>query len=101
MEKIYVIAKFKLNKWIKIEEWKKLSDFFGTEFVWENGFILRDSATDENGNVYCIIKWENIESQKAFSKKLDEKDKEKPEIMKEFWRLVDMETFSMETLNII
>jgi len=98
---IYVQAKFELNEWVKIEDWKKMSDHINSEFVWVDGFLFRDSAIDEKGNVYCIIKWDNSDKQKAFRKDLDKKFEENPEIMKAFWKLVNTETMTMDILTVI
>ena len=98
---MYVQIKFKLNEWVKVEDWKKMSDHINSEFVWVDGFLFRDSAIDEKGNVYCIIKWENPEKQKTFRKELDKKIEENSEIMETFGKLVNMKTMTMDMLTVI
>ena len=101
MENVYILVKFVLNEGIKIEEWKKLSDRINSDLKGVDGFNFRDSAIDENGNVYCIVKWDSIEQQKSFRKELDKKFEENPEMKKIMWRIVKMESIEMNILKLI
>ncbi len=97
MENIYELVQFELNEWISIQDWKIMSDEINKELKKAEGFISRDSATDEKWNVYCIVKWENKEFQEKFMKKILSDE----EGMKEFGKFANMETMEMKTLNII
>jgi len=101
MENTYILVKFRLNEGIDISEWKQMSDEITEKIEKEEGCYFRDSAVDTDGNVYCIIKWENEEKQKAFKEKFHAEMAEKPEIMKEFSRLGDMDTMSVDVLRVI
>ena len=101
MKNIYVLVKFQLKEWVDISEWKTVSDGITEKIEKEEGCFFRDSAVDEAGNVYCIIKWESEEKQKAFKKKFHAEMKEKPEIMKEFSRIGDMDTMTMDILEVL
>ena len=96
-KEIFTLVEFKLKKDIKISEWKVMSDWINELLSWVSGFQFRDSATDENWNVYCILKWDSAEASKEFDKILEEK----PEMIKEFENFIDMETMKMKNLNII
>lgn len=101
MENIYILVKFRLNNENLIDDWKKMSAKISSDMKWNDGFIFRDSATDKDWNVYCILKWESESKQKAFKVKMDKMFEEKPEIAKEFARIVNMETMTKELLEVI
>lgn len=101
MENIYVQVKFKLNEGVKIEEWKNLSDNINNDIKWTNWLKFRDSAVDEKGNVYCILKWDSLEQRTVFYDKMQKDFKENPEKMEEFWKIVDIKTMEMNILNIL
>ena len=101
MKNIYVQVKFELNEWIKIEEWKKLSDKINSEIKWTDGLQFRDSAVDEKWNVYCILKWDTIEQRTVFFNNMQKDFKENPEKMEEFWKIANMETMKMDILNVL
>ena len=58
MKEIFILVKFELNKWVKIEDWKKMSDSINQDMKGTDGLQFRNSAVNENGNVYCILKWD-------------------------------------------
>ena len=97
MENIYELVQFELNEWISIQDWKIMSDEINKELKKAEGFISRDSAVDEKWNVYCIIKWEDKETQEKFMKEILSDE----EWMKEFGKFANMKTMEMKTLNII
>ena len=101
MENVYVVVKFELNSPDLLEDWKKMSVQITSDITWAPGFLFRDSAVDENGNVYCILKWETEEQQKTFRAKMDKMFEEQPEIMKEFWRIANMQSMTMEKLRVL
>lgn len=99
MKNIYVIAQFELNDKNLLDDWKIMSDNITKELKHVDGFISRDSAIDENGKVYCILKWENLEKRTAFAKTMEEDSfKEK---MADFSRIANMETMKMETYTVL
>ena len=101
MENIYVIVKFKLNEGIEISEWKAISDEINKDIAWADWIQFRDSWVDENWNVYCILKWDSLEQQVTFRAMMDEKLAKQPEKMKEFWRVCNMKTFTMDKITLI
>ena len=98
---IYVQVKFKLNEWVKIEDWKKLSDNITQQMQGTDGLQFRESAVDEKGNVYCILKWDTIEQRTVFFEGMQKDMKENPEKYAEFWKLANMETMTMDILKVI
>ncbi len=101
MKEIYVLVKFELNKWVKIEDWKKMSDEINVDMQGKDWLQFRDSAVDENGNIYCILKWDTLEQRNIFFENMQKEFKEKPEIMKEFAKLADMKTMKMDILKVV
>lgn len=101
MENIYVLVKFELNSPDLLEDWKKMSSNITSQISGAPWFLFRDSAVDDNGNVYCIIKWETEEQQKTFRAKMDKMFEEQPEIMQEFGRIANMKTMTMEKLRVL
>lgn len=99
---MYVIKKFKLNSSDLRGDWKKMSDIISGDMS-ENadGLIFRDSGIDDNDNVVCILKWESAEKQETFEEGLKKKMEEKPEIMAEFSRIVNMSTVTKEKFNLV
>jgi len=101
MKEVFILVKFELNKWVKIEDWKKMSDGINADMKGTDGLQFRDSAVDENGNVYCILKWDTIEQRTVFHDNMMKTFKEQPEIMEEFGKLANMETMKMDILKVI
>ena len=98
---IYVLVKFQLNEGVKIEDWKNLSDKITTEMKGTDGLQFRESAVDEKGNVYCILKWDTIEQRNVFFEGMQKDMKENPEKYAEFGKLANMETMDMNILNVL
>ena len=96
-KEIFTLVEFKLKDWVKIEEWKVMSDSINELLSGVSGFQFRDSATDENGNVYCILKWDSESHSKEFDKILEGK----PEMIEEFEKFINMETMKMKNLSVI
>ena len=101
MKEVYILVKFVLNEGVKIEDWKKMSDGITADMKGADGLQFRESAVDEKWNVYCILKWDTIEQRTVFHDNMMKKFKEKPEIMEAFWKVVDMETFTMDVLKVV
>ena len=101
MKNMYVIVKFKLNEGSDVSEWKTMSDEIQKDITWADGLQFRDSGVDENGNVYCIIKWDTIEQQVTFRAAMDKKFEAHPEMMKEFGRICDMKSMTMDKITLI
>lgn len=99
MSKVVVIASFELTNENLLEEWKKVSATITESLKQEDGFISRYSGQGEDGRIYCVIKWENMEKRKAFGKKMEEDSfKEK---MKDFGKIAKMESMKMEVLTVL
>ena len=98
---VYVLIKFELNKWVRIEDWKKMSDWITADMQWTDWLQFRESAVDEKGNVYCILKWDTIEQRTVFHDNMMKEMDEKPEMMEEFGKIANMKTFTMDILNVL
>ena len=97
---MYIIAKFKLRDESMMDDWKKLSAGIQGHIADADGFISRDSAVSENGDVYCIVKWESAEKQATFHDELMKTAAENPAFA-EFERIVDMESMTKDKLSVI
>ena len=63
------------------------------------GFISRDFAVGEDGKVYCILKWENKESQEAARKMIESPEmKDKMEV---FAKIANMQTMTRKFLEVV
>ena len=101
VKEIYILVKFELNEGVKIEDWKKMSDGITADMKGTDGLISRESAVDEKWNVYCILKWDTIEQRTVFHDNMMKEMDEKPEMMEEFGKLANMESFTMDILNVL
>ncbi|MDQ7009890.1 MAG: hypothetical protein Q9M94_06365 [Candidatus Gracilibacteria bacterium] len=97
MKEIITLVEFKLNEGIDISEWKEMSSKANGIVGGIKGFQFRYSGVDNDGTVYCILKWDSAED----SSKFDDVLATKPEIGKEFERLCDMKTMKMKNINVI
>ncbi|MDQ7023726.1 MAG: hypothetical protein Q9M97_09645 [Candidatus Gracilibacteria bacterium] len=93
--------KFALNDGVKIEEWKTLSDKISSDMKGTDGLQFRESAVDEKGNVYCILKWDTIEQRTVFFDNMQKDFKENPEKMAGFGKIADMKTMEMNVLTVV
>ncbi len=100
MSKIMMRVSFELNDQNMIEDWKKMSAMINADLAGVDGFISRDSVKDVDGKLYCILKWDSREQQETFRKKL-EASENWPEMMKDFARIVNMETMQQEFLEVL
>lgn len=101
MKEVYILVKFVLTEGAKIEDWKKMSDGITADMKGTDGLQFRESAVDEKGNVYCILKWDTIEQRTVFHDNMMKEMEENPEIMKEFSKVADMESFTMNILKVV
>jgi hypothetical protein len=90
---------FELNDQNLLEAWKEMSKGISEQLKNAPGFIYRDSAIEENGKVYCVLKWENIESQKAVRKMMESPEME--DKMKAFAKIVNLQTMEEKFLEIV
>jgi hypothetical protein len=96
MNACFITVSFELNEG-KLEDWKKMSAEIDRDISSASGFISRDSGIDENGLVYCLIKWRSKVDQKSFSMALEAR-KDWPEILKDFERICNMKTMKNQTI---
>ena len=98
---IMIIATLELNSAGLLADWKAISDEINEDLKANaQGFIDRDSSVDENGLVYCVLKWESQADSEAFMQGLSAR----PDFMvkmAEFSRVVKMETMTKKILEII
>ena len=97
MEIIQLINFELINSNLK-EEWKKMSNQISAGLEGEDGFIYRDSAIDENGKVYCILKWESKEKAEASQKRMQKKYRN---AMESFAKIANMNTMSSKILQVV
>jgi len=98
MKNVIVLASFELNDQSFLEEWKNISAGINESLKQEDGFISRYSGSGEDGRIHCILRWENNEKRKVFSKKMEEESfKEK---MKDFGRIANLQTMKKEIIEV-
>ncbi len=97
-----VIATLKLNDESLLEDWKVISRNISADLEGVDGFISRDSVRDDNGLIYCILKWESRAQQEKFmSELMSRTDEESQKMFAEFARVVDMESMTKEILEVL
>jgi len=94
------MVSFELNSKELLTDWKELSKVINEDLQSVDGFISRDSAQDENGLVYCIVRWKDESFQEKFMQKFSASPSFESD-MAEFGRIVNMETMVSKTLNIL
>ena len=99
MAKIIQIASFELNDESLMEEWKVMSTGISEAMKNLPGFISRDSAVGEDGKIYCVLKWENKESQEAARKMIE--SPETKDKMEAFAKIANMQTMASKFLEIL
>ena len=97
MSQIVLTVSFNLDF---VNDWKKISANISDDLVGVDGFISRDSAVDDEGTIYCILKWESLKQQEAFMKSFEVREGAS-EMMAEFGRIVNMETMKREVYDVI
>ena len=102
MSKIMVIATLRLNDESLLDDWKVISAQITATLEGQDGFIYRDSCRGEDGLIYCILKWESRAKQEKFmSEFMARTDEQSQAAMKEFERVVNVESMTKEILEII
>ena len=91
-----VVAKFKLQEG-KEDAWKELSDQIQAGISQADGFISRDTGADEEGNHYCIVKFETKEQREANMKAAMEQF---PQLFETFAQVVDMSTMTKTEIDL-
>jgi hypothetical protein len=91
MSGYFVNMSFELNDESLLEDWKKLSAEISEDMAKVDGFISRDSGVDEDGRMYCLVKWQSKTQQEAFRKTLESRA-DFPEIMAQFGKIGNMES---------
>jgi antibiotic biosynthesis monooxygenase (ABM) superfamily enzyme len=92
-----VIAKFKLVSPEMGDQWKELSNQIQAGISQADGFISRDTGVDEEGNLYCIVKFESKEQREANMKTAMENF---PALFEKFTEVVDMSTMTKTEINL-
>ncbi len=96
MSQYFVIASFELHP-DQLDNWKTLSKEISKDMTKADGFISRDSGIDENGLVYCLVKWQSKTHQEAFMKALEARDTWE-QTMAHFSSIANMETMKPKNL---
>ncbi|MDC9714406.1 MAG: hypothetical protein PSN36_01080 [Gammaproteobacteria bacterium] len=99
MSEYFVIMSFELNEKNLMSDWQALSKEIDEDIVKADGFISRDSGVDENGRVYCLVKWQSKAHQENFMKQLESRP-EWSEMMQYFGSIANMETSTNQTIEI-
>jgi len=92
-----VIAKFKLQEGQEAA-WAELSEGIQAGISQAPGFISRDAGSDEEGNHYCIVKFDSKEQREASQKAAQEAH---PEMFEKFGQIVDMQTMTKTELDVV
>ncbi len=92
------IMSFELNEKSLINDWIALSKEIDENIVKADGFISRDSGIDENGRVYCLVKWQSKTHQETFRKLLESRE-EWSQMMQKF-SIVNMETSTNQAIEV-
>lgn len=100
MQEVIMMVSFELNSKELLDDWKKLSTIISKDLQGVEGFISRDSAQDENGLVYCVVRWKDKSYQEKFMQEFSQKESFEND-MAEFASLANMETMVSKTLNIL
>ncbi len=99
MSEYFVIMSFELNDKNLVNDWQALSKEIDTDIQKADGFIARDSGIDENGRVYCLVKWQSEAHQNAFRKALEARQ-QWPDMMAHFSSIANMETANNQTITL-
>lgn len=99
MGKFFLIMSFNLNDENLTGDWQILSKEIDADIAKADGFISRDSGIDEQGRVYCLVKWQSKSHQEAFRKVL-EASEEWPQMMQRFSAIVNMETVTDQMIEV-
>ncbi|SFV89531.1 hypothetical protein MNB_SUP05-SYMBIONT-7-268 [hydrothermal vent metagenome] len=76
----------------------QLSEEIDKDIAKAEGFISRDSGVDEDGRVYCLVKWQSKKHQENFRKALEVRE-EYSEMMQRFGSIANMETATNQIIG--
>ena len=99
MSEYFAIVSFELNSEELLKDWKVLSREIDEDISQAEGFVSRDSGMDENGRVYCLVKWQSEAHQKNFRQQL-EANENWPKTMERFGAIANMSTMTPNNLEI-
>ncbi|KAA0444631.1 MAG: hypothetical protein FXV80_03835 [Candidatus Thioglobus sp.] len=99
MSEYFINMSFELNDKNQLENWKQLSKEIDEDICKADGFISRDSGIDEDGRVYCLVKWQSKTQQQNFRKQLESRP-EWQQMMQHFGAIANMETASNKEIEI-
>ncbi|SSC07750.1 hypothetical protein [bacterium endosymbiont of Bathymodiolus sp. 5 South] len=97
MSGFFVLVSFELNNKGLLSDWKILSKEIDDDISSVKGFISRDSGIDEQGYVYCLLKWQSRTYQEAFMRQLESRD-DWPKTMEDFGRIANIETMTFKNI---
>ena len=93
------IVSFELNDKNLLNDWKVFSKEIDEDFANVEGFISRESGIDENGRIYCIVKWQSKTHQEKFMQRLTSSE-DYPKIMEHFGSIANMDTMTPNNLEV-
>lgn len=98
MNQYFIIMSFELHQ-RQLENWKTLSKEIDIDIAKADGFISRDSGIDEDGRVYCLVKWQSKTQQETFRRQL-EAGNNWGDMMTKFASIANMETATNQQITI-
>ena len=93
------VVSFELNDENLLNDWKVFSKEIDEDFASVEGFISRESGIDENGRIYCIVKWQSKTHQEEFMQRLTSSE-DYPKIMEHFGSIANMDTMTPNNLEV-
>lgn len=99
MSRFFALMSFELNDKGLLDDWKVLSKEIDEDVSGVKGFVSRDSGIDEQGDMYCLLKWQSRTYHEAYLKQLESRD-DWPKIMENFGRIVNMETTTFKNIEL-
>ncbi len=99
MSEYFVIVSFELNSKDLLEDWKTLSKEIDEDIAQADGFISRDSGVDENGRIYCLIKWQSEAHHQTFRQQLEARESW-PKNMERFGAIANISTMTPNNLEV-
>ena len=100
MSEYFAIVSFELNDKNLLNDWKVFSKEIDEDISQADGFISRDSGIDENGKVYCLVKWQSEAHQQNFRKQL-EANENWPKTIQRFGTIANMSTMTPNNLEVL
>ncbi len=99
MSECFIIMSFELHNLQLISDWKILSKEIDEDIAKAEGFVSRDSGIDEQGRVYCLVKWQTKAHQESFRQQLESRE-QWPQMMAYFASIANMETVNTQVIEI-